>query len=77
MYRDLRLDVPEFNITLTPGCRVRLGRFETTVWVVSYGWYSWGGNRPQCGWFLFDETNPSTVKPFQLPDLDDIYFVER
>ena len=74
--RDLRLDVPEFNMQLAPGCRVRLGRFETTVWVVSHGWYSWTGNRPVCGWFLYDEENPSTVKPLQLPDLEDIYFVE-
>lgn len=72
----LRIDVPEFNISLVPGCKVRLGRFETTVWVVSHGWYSWGGNRPQCGWFLIDEQHPSTVKPLQLPDLDDIYLVE-
>lgn len=76
MCGDLRLEIPEFNMTLVPGCRVRLGRFETAVWVVSYGWYSWGGNRPQCGWFLVDEINPSIVKPLQLPDLYDIYFVE-
>ena len=73
---DLRIEIPEFNMTLVPGTRVRLGRFESTVWVVSHGWYSWGGNRPQCGWYLFDETNPSTVKPLQLPDLDDIYYYE-
>ena len=74
--RDLRLDIPELNLSLVPNCRIRLGRFNSTVWVVSYGWYSWGGNRPQCGWFLADEHNPSTVKPLQLPDLDDVYFVE-
>ena len=76
MYEGLRVDVPHLDMSLVPGCRVRLGRFETTVWVVSYGWYSWGGNRPQLGWFLADESNPSSVKPLQLPDLDDIYFVE-
>ena len=76
MYEELRVDVPHLNMSLVPGCHVKLGRFETTVWVVSYGWYSWGGNRPQLGWFLADESNPSTVKPLQLPDLDDIYFVE-
>lgn len=76
MYEGLRVDVPHLDMSLAPGCRVRLGRFETTVWVVSYGWYSWGGNRPQLGWFLADESNPSSVKPLQLPDLDDIYFVE-
>lgn len=76
MYEGLRVDVPHLDMSLVQGCRVRLGRFETTVWVVSYGWYSWGGNRPQLGWFLTDESNPSSVKPLQLPDLDDIYFVE-
>ena len=73
----LQLDVPAFNITLTPGCRVRLGRFDTTVWIVSYGWYSWRGNRPQCGWFLVDAKNVSVIKPLQLPDLDDIYLCEH
>ena len=73
---DLRIDVPDLDITIKPGCRIRLGRFSTTVWVVSHGWYSWGGNRPQCGWFLVDEKCPTTVKPLQLPDLDDIYLLE-
>lgn len=73
---DMRLQVPDLDITLVPNCRIRLSRFDSTVWVVSYGWYSWGGNRPQCGWFLIDESNPCTVKPLQLPDLDDVYFVE-
>ena len=73
---DLQIDVPEFNMKITPCCKIRLGMFDTTVWVVSHGWYSWGGNRPQCGWYLSDERCPSIVKPLHLSDLDDIYFVE-
>ena len=72
----LELFIPETKMSIRPGCRVRLGRFETTVWEVSHGWYSWGGNRPVCGWFLMNMSNPSVVKPLQLTDLDDIYFVE-
>lgn len=74
---DLSLEIPELELVLVPGCKVRLGRFETTIWTVSYGWYSWGGNRPQCGWFLVDSLQPRIVKPLQLPDLDDIYLVEN
>lgn len=73
---DLQIEVPEFNMKITPGCKIRLGRFDTTVWVASHGWYSWGGNRPQCGWYLSNEQCPSIVKPLHLTDLDDIYFVE-
>lgn len=78
MYHDnhMKLDIPEYHITLFPGCKVRLGRFESTVWVVSYGWYTWGGNRPVCGWYLFNLENPLELKPLQKTDLDDIYLME-
>lgn len=72
----LTLEIPEFKITLRPGCKVKLGRFESAVWVVAYGWYAWGGNRPVCGWYLINIENPEDVKPLQKPDLDDIYLVE-
>ena len=55
---------------------VRLGRFDTKEWVVKFGWYSFGGNRPVCGWY-FESDNGATVKPIQLPDLDDIYVIRR
>lgn len=71
-----KLDIPNTNKCLFPGCLVKLGRFETTVWVVSNGWYSWGGNRPVHGWYLTDRDNPTRVKPLQLPDLDDIYIIQ-
>lgn len=70
------LKIPGNNIPLLPGCSVKLGRFESTVWVVSHGWYSWAGNRPVCGWYLTNKYDPSIVKPLQLTDLDDIYVVE-
>lgn len=73
----LTLDIPEFRITLTEGCRVKLGRFESVVWVLSHGWYAWGGNRPVCGWYLTNIDNPQDVKPLQQTDLDDIYLVTR
>lgn len=70
------LNIPEHNICLHPGDTVKLCRFSQTFWVVGYGWYSFGGNRPVCGWYLTDKNNPDTVKPLQLPDTDDIYLVE-
>lgn len=73
----LKLPVPNTDICLTPGCRVKLGRFEIDRWIVNHGWYSWGGNRPVCGWYLISDEDPNIVKPLQLTDLDDIYIVEK
>lgn len=73
---DMVLEVPRLDMTIRPGNRVRLGRFDHNVWIVGFGWYSFGGNRPICGWYLTLESNPKTVKSLQLPDLDDIYMVE-
>ena len=67
---DLLIEIPEFNITLTPGCRVKLGRFDIITWILSYGWYSWGGNREVCG------KDVSDLKPLYRTDLDDIYLIE-
>lgn len=71
----MELIVPEFDITLTVGDNVRLGRFDTDTWTVKYGWYSWGGNRPVCGWYLVG-TISQVVKPLQYTDLEDIYIIE-
>lgn len=73
---DLLIEIPEFNITLTPGCRVKLGRFDVTTWILSYGWYSWGGNREVCGWYLTNIKDVSDLKPLYRTDLDDIYLIE-
>jgi len=76
MSEGLTIDIPELGITLPDGCRVKLGRFDSAVWVLSHGWFTWGGNRPFCGWYLTNIENPAEVKPLQKPDLDDIYLVE-
>lgn len=76
MYEPMSLTLPDSDMELRAGYQVRLGRFERTVWAVSFGWYSWGGNRPVCGWYLTDVDDPSKLKPLQLTDLDDIIFVK-
>ena len=70
------IECPEHNLILYAGSIVRLGRFESIEWLVSYGWYTWGGNRPVCGWYLVQCDAPSNLKPLQGPDLDDIYVIE-
>ena len=76
MYEPISLEIPDSDGQLQVGYRVRLGRFEETTWEVSYGWYSWGGNRPVCGWYLVDLDDPSKLKPLQLTDLNDLILVE-
>lgn len=70
------LEVPERHITLRPGYKIKLGRFEDESWIVGFGWYSFGGNRQQCGWYLTSCNTNNRVKPLQRPDLDDIYIIE-
>lgn len=70
------LEVPGTDMKLVPGCIVKLGRFESTRWIVGYGWFSYGGNRPFCGWFLTKEGS-TQVKPLQINDLSDIYMIEN
>lgn len=72
----LKLEVPGCNTCIRPGDRVKLGRFSTTTWLVSHGWFTWGGNRPFCGWHLTNLDNVNEVKPLQLTDLDDILLIE-
>lgn len=77
MYPDcIKIDVPEYGLTIRPGCDIKLGRFETEVWTVCYGWYKFAGNREIFGFYLSNKLNPSDVRPLQKIDLDDIYFVE-
>lgn len=75
MHNYMKLEIPDCCICLTPGCKVKLGRFDSDIWVVGYGWYEWGGNRPVCGWYLTNARSPE-IKPLQRPDLDDIYIIE-
>lgn len=66
----------DLNVRIERGSKVRLGRFRLDIWMVNHGWYSWGGNRQVCGWYLTN-IDTSEVKPLQLTDLDDIYIVEN
>ena len=70
------INLPNSNDYLKCGDIVKLGRFASESWRVCYGWYEFGGNRPVCGWYL-EKDGGLTVKPLQLPDLDDIYFISR
>lgn len=70
------LHVLNTEIDLHPGDVIRLGRFSLVSWIVQYGWYTWGGNRPVCGWSLRD-TSTGDVKPLQETDLYDIYLVSH
>ena len=72
----MTLHVLGSNIDLYPGDIIRIGRFELVSWIVQYGWYTWGGNRPVCGWSLRD-TSTGDVKPLQETDLIDIYLVSH
>lgn len=76
MFSSVELELPGCKQCIRPGNIVKLGRFDTVQWVVGFGWYTWGGNRPVCGWFLVDSHNADNLKPLQKPDLDDIYFVQ-
>lgn len=69
------IQIPDACCCIKPGYKVKLGRFESEQWVVGYGWFSFGGNRPFCGWFL-TSCDSGEVKPLQRPDLDDIYVIE-
>ena len=75
MYKDIELEIPGTGDKLCPKSVVKLGRFETTLWIVMYGWYSYGGNREVCGWYLINKENPSILKPLSKPDLDDIVMI--
>ena len=72
----MELVIPEYDITIHPGDIIKIGRFDRISWLVGYGWYSWGGNRPVCGWFVTNELTKE-VKPLYYTDLEDTYLVEN
>lgn len=74
MANNLTLEVPNANRVIIPGNKVQLGRFNAKIWIVRFGWYSFGGNRSVCGWYLEAESG-GEVKPIFKIDLDDIYIV--
>ena len=71
---EMKLFVPNANIYIVPGNRIQLGRFDAQVWIVKFGWYSFGGNRSVCGWYLQSESD-NNLKPLFQIDLDDIYLI--
>lgn len=77
MFECIKLNVPGTDIFITPGCKVKLGRFESEIWVCKHGWYSYAGNRQVCGWYMYSKDNPSKIKPISMTDLDDIYLIEN
>ena len=68
------LPIPGTEDVLRPGYQVKLGRFDTTLWTVGFGWYSASGNRPCCGWYLTAD-NGRVTKPIHDADLGDIYVI--
>lgn len=72
---NIKLPIPALGIELEVGNRIKLGRFCTAEWIVQYGWYSIGGDRPVCGWYLEDALTAGTIKPLHLSDLDDINII--
>ena len=74
MPTQMTLEVPNANTTISPGYKIQLGRFDAQVWIVRFGWYSFGGNRSVCGWYLESESS-NDIKPIFKIDLDDIYII--
>ena len=74
MANNISLEVPNANLSIVPGNKVQLGRFDANVWIVRFGWYNFGGNRSVCGWYLEAESG-NEIKPIFKIDLDDIYII--
>ena len=74
MAAQMTLEVPNAKLSISPGNRIKLGRFDAQVWIVRFGWYSFGGNRSVCGWYLQAESSDD-IKPIFKIDLDDIYII--
>lgn len=77
MSLDLSIEISGSDSVITPGCKIRIGRFNTKVWTVHYGWYAFSGNREICGWYLTNDENVEEIRPLQRIDLTDIYFIEQ
>ena len=74
MATQMTLFVPNANTTISPGYKIQIGRFDAQVWIVRFCWYSFGGNRSVCGWYLESESSQD-IKPIFKIDLDDIYII--
>lgn len=76
MTQCLKIDIPNSNRCLKPGCQIRIGRFDTKTWRLQYGWFTFSGNRAICGWYLVNVSDCTEIRPLQQTDLIDIYFIE-
>lgn len=76
---NVKLQIPNTNMYLHVGDVVKLGRFSDIEWQVCHGWFSFGGNRPWCGWYLRSLVNDTSYyeKPIQLTDLEDVYVIHH
>lgn len=72
---ELACTCPDSDVILHPMNKIKLGRFSYDIWTVMYGWYSWGGNRRTCGWYVVNDRDKS-IRPLYDIDLIDIYLLE-
>lgn len=75
MYDNLRLQVPSTNQYLYPGAKIKLHRFDSDIWIVNFGWYSFDNNREIYGWYLV-RLKDAEIKPIYKCDLMDCYFIQ-
>lgn len=71
------LYIPNTCKYVSPGDRIKIGRFEADTWIVKYGWYTCEGNRPLCGWYVINCEDPNVIKPLSKIDLLDTYLIEH
>lgn len=77
MDENMKLEIPmREGVYISPGTRILLNRFASIVWVVAFGWYEVNGNRPICGWYLYQESRPEMIRSIQKPDLYDIFLIK-
>lgn len=70
----LPTDAP--NLHIRNGSKIKIGRFSPTIWCVTYGWYSFDGNRNMLGWYLVSSEDPTFIRPLMDIDLYDCYEIE-
>ena len=75
MFESMQLALPEQNICIYPGCRIKIHRFDGDMWTVNYGWFSFDGNREMCGWYMV-RCSDATIKPIFKCDLCDCYLIQ-
>lgn len=74
MIPPISLQIPNTARFLVPGMKIKLGRFDNITWTVHYGWFSFGGNREICCWYITNNQD-NISKPLNLTDLDDIIVI--